>query len=208
MVKEGKKDMKVEEDAAKAKYTFSKIYDYTVHKTYPSHADKLYKHGLTKRSKFFTEDGGCLYYIGGKGSEKPRLVVESAEERKKIIGSIHNQAHLGRDKTSEITARYYWPEMYNDVTSYVSLPKRIFTLAYNLLISSYMSFLIVYATQTLGVPKSLKDPHITKVLGTPGPQNFGDMGTLVIWAPPPPHITRDMRTGVPKWRVPISRRHL
>ena len=65
-----------------------------------------------------------LLYIGGKGSEKPRLVVESAEERRRIIGSIHDQAHLGRDKTlSEITARYYWPEMYNDVSSYVSLPK-------------------------------------------------------------------------------------
>ena len=44
--------MKVEEDAAKAKYTFSEIYDYVVHKTYPSHADKLYKHELRKRSKF------------------------------------------------------------------------------------------------------------------------------------------------------------
>ena len=103
MAKEGEKDV---EDAAKAKYTFSEIYDYVVHKTYPSHAHKLYKHGLRKRSKFFTADGGRLYYIGGKGSEKPRLVVESAEERR-IIGSIHDQAHLGRDKTSEITARYY-----------------------------------------------------------------------------------------------------
>ena len=95
----------VEEDAAKAKYTFSEIYDYVVHKTYPSHADKLYKHGLRKRSKFFIADGGRLYYIGGKGSQKPRLVVESAEERRRIIGNIHDQAHLGRDKTlSEITA--------------------------------------------------------------------------------------------------------
>ena len=98
MAKEGKKYVKVEEDAAKAKHTFSEIYDYVVHKTYPSHADKLYKHGLRKRSKFFTADGGHLYlYIGGKGSEKPRLVVESAEERRKIIGSIYDQAHLGRD---------------------------------------------------------------------------------------------------------------
>ena len=82
-------------------------------------------HGFRKRSKSFTADGarGRLYYIGRKGSEKPRLVVESAEERRRIIGSIRGQAHLGRDKTSEITARYYWPEMYNDVSSYVSLPK-------------------------------------------------------------------------------------
>ena len=80
--------MKVVEDAAKVKYTFSEIYDYVVHKTYPSHADKLYKHGLRKRSKFFTADGGRLHYIAGKGSEKPRLVVESAEERRRIIDSI------------------------------------------------------------------------------------------------------------------------
>ena len=116
MVKEGEKDVKVEEDAAKAKYTFSKIYDHVVHKTYPSHADKLYKHGLRKRSKFSTADGECLDYTGGKGSEKPHLVVESAEERRRIISSIHDQAHLVRDKTlTEITARYYWPEMYNEV---------------------------------------------------------------------------------------------
>ena len=56
MAKEGEKDMKVEEDAAKSKYPFSEIYDYIVHKTYPSHSDKLYKHGLRKRSKFFTAE--------------------------------------------------------------------------------------------------------------------------------------------------------
>ena len=62
------------------------------------HADKLYKHGLRKRSKFFIADGGCLDYTGGKGSEKPHLVVESVEERRRIISSIHDQAHQGRDK--------------------------------------------------------------------------------------------------------------
>ena len=36
-----------------------------------------------------------------------------------------------------------------------------------------MSFPIAYRTQILGVPKSLKDPHITRVLGTPGPQIGG-----------------------------------
>ena len=34
MAKEGEKGVKVEEDAAKVKYTFSEIYDYVVHKTY------------------------------------------------------------------------------------------------------------------------------------------------------------------------------
>ena len=59
MAKKGEKDV---EDVAKAKYTFSKIYDYILHEAYPSHADKLYKHGLRKCGKFFTADGRCLYY--------------------------------------------------------------------------------------------------------------------------------------------------
>ena len=56
---------------------------------------------------------------------------------------------------------------------------------------TYMSFRIAYRTQTLGVPKSLKGPHITRVLGTPGPHIPSDMGLSR------PHITRDMGTGVP-----------
>ena len=59
-----------------------------------------------------------------------------------------------------------------------------------------MSFRIEYRTQTLGVPKSLKGPHITRVLGTPGPHIPSDMGL------PRPHITRDMGTGVPIWGGP------
>ena len=35
--------------------------------------------------------------------EKPRLFVENVKESKRIISSIHDLAHLGRDKTlSEI----------------------------------------------------------------------------------------------------------
>ena len=88
----------------------------------------VYKHGLRK-CKFFIHDGGRLFYTGGsrekrKENEKPRLVVESADERKRIIASIHDQAHLGRDKTlSKVTSRYYWPEMYNDICSYVSISR-------------------------------------------------------------------------------------
>ena len=116
----------VEEEAARTtKFGYSELYEYLANKTYPAHADKLYKHGLRKRSKFFMHEGGRLYYIGGekqKENEKPRLVVESADERRRIITSIHDQAHLGRDKTlSEITSRYYWPEIYNDICSYVSI---------------------------------------------------------------------------------------
>ena len=107
------------------KYSFSELNEYLAHNTYPAHADKLYKHGLRKRSKFFMHEGGRLFYIGGgkrKENGKPRLVVESVDERRRIIASIHDQAHLGRDKTiSEATARYYWPEMYNDICAYVSI---------------------------------------------------------------------------------------
>ena len=116
---------RIRTSSEKTKYAFSELYEYLAHKTYPAHADKLYKHGLRKRSKFFMHKGGRLFYIGGekrKENEKPRLVVESADERRRIIIRIHDQAHLGRDKTlSEITSRYYWPEMYNDICSYVSI---------------------------------------------------------------------------------------
>ena len=82
------------EEAKKTKYAFSELYEYLVHKTYPAHADKLYKHGLRKRSKFFMHEGGRLFYIGGekrKENEKPRLVVESADERRRIIISIQTK---------------------------------------------------------------------------------------------------------------------
>ena len=54
---------------------------------------------------------------------------------------------------------------------------------YNPLISFFPT---AYRAQTLGVPKSLKDPHITKVLGTPEPHIPSDMGppvpiSLGIW---------------------------
>ena len=53
----------------------------------PLHSTRM---GLRKRSKFFTADGRRLYYIGRKRGEKPRLMVESAEERRRIISSIHD----------------------------------------------------------------------------------------------------------------------
>ena len=114
--------MKVEEDAAKVKLAFSEIYDYVVHKTYPSHGDKLCKYGLRKRSKFFTADGGRLYYIAGKGGEKPRLVVESAEERRRIIGSI----------------LIFFNDIIVVLYLYILLHKHIFTLAYIQLVHLFL----------------------------------------------------------------------
>ena len=70
-------------------------------------------HGLRKRAKYFVLFGGKLQYVGGNKKNTPRLVVEDEEDRRKIIESIHGQAHLGRDKTlSQLTQRYYWPNMH------------------------------------------------------------------------------------------------
>ena len=48
---------------------------------------------------------GRLYYVGG-GKAVKRLVVIGAEERERIVSSIHDEGHLGRDKTlSQINAK-------------------------------------------------------------------------------------------------------
>ena len=109
-------------DCSQSRYSFTEIIDYLAHGKYPMNVDKQYKHGLRKRSKFFCEQHGQLYYIGGqKDKQKPRLVIENESEKQRIMSSTHDQAHLGRDKTtSEVSMRYYWPNMYEDVCAYVS----------------------------------------------------------------------------------------
>ena len=47
-----------------------------------------------------------LHYIGGKVKKKPRLVVHSEDEQLKIIKTIHEAAHLGRDKILSQLDRY------------------------------------------------------------------------------------------------------
>ena len=60
------------------------------------------------------------YYIFKKGNEK-RLVVEDKEQRKRIIGAIHDPSHMGVNRTLDmITAKYYWPGQTNEVKEYVS----------------------------------------------------------------------------------------
>ena len=106
-----------------SRYSFAEIYNYLAGREYPlgDHVDKAYKRGLRKRASFFTHQEEKLYYIGGsKSKDKARLVVENEDMRKRIVSSVHDQAHLGRDKAlSSIKSRYYWPDMYNDVCSYV-----------------------------------------------------------------------------------------
>ena len=114
---------KSNEPISDGKYTFSELYDYLSRREYPPDASKQYKLGIRKRSKYFITDEGRLYYIGGqkKSTTTPRLVVETVEERDRIVKSVHDQAHLGRDKTlSAVSAKYYWPNMYNEICEYVS----------------------------------------------------------------------------------------
>ena len=93
-------------------------------KKYHAGADKNYKHGLRKHSKYFVHEAGRLYFVGcQRKSASPtekRLVVLDEVERKIIISSIHDGVHLGRDKTLvQINSRYYWPDMYKQICSYV-----------------------------------------------------------------------------------------
>ena len=88
--------------------------------SYPPSADKKEKHGLRKRAKYFIVEGSHLHYIGGKTKKCPRLVISDVKEQLKLVQNIHDQAHVGRDKTlSQLNERYYWPDMYKQVCAYV-----------------------------------------------------------------------------------------
>ncbi len=116
--------MEVEVEVETEKFSFEEIFEYLACGQYPPGADKPYKHGLRKRSKFFAHEEGRLYYLGGKkkqGATGRRLVVMDVGERQRIISTIHDNGHLGRDKTlAQINAKYYWPDMYKDICTYVS----------------------------------------------------------------------------------------
>ena len=108
--------------ASDSTHSFVDISNYLTSSVYPVGADKASKRSLRKRAEYFTMDAGLLHYIGGKVKQRPRLVVQSEGEQLRLIKTIHDTAHLGRDKTlSLLNERYYWPEMYNQVCSYVSL---------------------------------------------------------------------------------------
>ena len=53
---------------------------------------------IRKRSKFDTMEGGHLHYVGGKVKKNPTLVIQSVDEQQRLIKTIHDTAHLGRDK--------------------------------------------------------------------------------------------------------------
>ena len=63
-------------------------------------------------------------------------------------------------------------------------------------------FTFRFVSQFTSTPKSLTDPHITRVLGTPGPHIPSDM------LPPPVPISLGIwGRGSPNWGLSISRGH-
>ena len=50
-----------------------------------------------------------------------RLVVEDPDRQKRIVSSIHDTAHMGLNRTTDmVSGKYYWPGLTADVKSYVS----------------------------------------------------------------------------------------
>ena len=50
-----------------------------------------------------------------------RLVVEDPDRRKRIVSSIHDTAHMGLNRTTDmVSGKYYWPGLTSDVKAYVS----------------------------------------------------------------------------------------
>ena len=48
-------------------------------------------------------------------------MISEKGEQLKILRTIHEQGHLGRDKVhSQVGARYYWKTLYSDVVDLVS----------------------------------------------------------------------------------------
>ena len=55
------------------------------------------------------------------GHGTPRLVVNDEKQQKKIVSMIHDEQHLGINRTTEmVCTKYYWPRMTKDIMSYVS----------------------------------------------------------------------------------------
>ncbi len=73
----------------------------------------------------------------------PRLVVESVEQRKRIVASTHDGSHLGLNRTNDMVAsKYYWPGLFTDVKEYVSYTLNIHNCDSN--ITSITSLLLHY----------------------------------------------------------------
>lgn len=100
---------------------FEGIQDYLESGNIPTEAakEKSSRRGFIRRADgFFVHHGRLWKKMAGR---LPRLVVEEQAQRVRIIAQAHNDCgHRGRDPTyKKISERYYWPNMYTDITWFV-----------------------------------------------------------------------------------------
>ena len=79
-----------------------------------------------ERASLYTR-AAIFFYVGGQSSRtpedrrEPRLVIEDAGRRKRIVASLHDSSHLGVNRTLDlVTEKYYWPGLTAAVKDYVS----------------------------------------------------------------------------------------
>jgi Integrase zinc binding domain len=76
---------------------------------------------LRKKSRNFLVRDGYLFKRGRKRNVPPRRVVGLSEQRLEIIRGLHDEiGHCGKQSTyDQISRRYQWKGMYDDVANYV-----------------------------------------------------------------------------------------
>ena len=90
--------------AQDSKFSYSEVHNYLTCGEYPPECDRNYKRSLRRKAANFKLEGERLLYIGNQekrpGVKLPtgvrRIVVESAEEQRRIVRLIHDEAHLGK----------------------------------------------------------------------------------------------------------------
>ena len=118
-------------------FSCREIFSYLSDGKYPSDLSKADKLALLKSAKFYEAKGSCLYYSGrgenvhivlinlelnhafllhvcatindSDGSTRVRLVVEDAEQWRRIVSVTHEDGHFGVKRTNDTKAsKYYW----------------------------------------------------------------------------------------------------
>lgn len=113
------------------------IYNYAAHKLYPPGMGKDPKREIRRKAKQYIVRSGKLHYKHhatrkGEKEVKELLVVQSEEEQRNIVKSVHMglgdsdtsramAGHLGIAKTRDkILERFYWKNITDDVKSFIS----------------------------------------------------------------------------------------